>query len=578
MLIPVMLGGGVIDMLGVASIMPFIAVLSNPSVVQTNGYLNWAYETFAFTSVTDFMRFLALIFFGLLVLTLAYRAMSIWVLSRFTQMREYSIGHELVRRYLGQPYDWFMNRHSADIGKSIMNEVSRVVGSVIIPLVQLVVQGAIVLSLLTLLLLVDHHVALTLGGAFVACYVSIYLLQRSYLRRIGLNLERANQARFRIVSEAFAGVKSAKVSGLEEHYAAAFARPAYDYARNIAASNLATQIPRLALELLAFGGMLGMIFFTIGDSSFQEMLPLLSVYGLASYRLMPAMQQAYLAASTLRVAGPVLDSLHAEYSALYVPAPTDNGPRLDLDDDIRLDRISYRYPGAGKMNIVGVDMTIKARTSIGIVGPTGSGKTTTADIILGLLQPAEGSLLVDGQRVGTANRARWQKSIGYVPQQIFLIDDTVAANIAYGTPRDLIDKEGTIQAARIANLHDFVVNELPSGYDTMVGERGVRLSGGQIQRIGIARALYRKPALLVLDEATSALDTLTESAVMDAISNLSHKLTMVIVAHRLSTVRDCDRIYVMEHGRISESGTFEELSNRSGRFRDMVHGTIPLRQ
>jgi ABC-type multidrug transport system fused ATPase/permease subunit len=572
-----MLGGGVIDMLGVASIMPFIAVLSNPGIVQTNAYLKWGYETFAFASVTDYMRFLALVFLGLLVLTLAYRAMSTWILSRFTQMREYSIGHELVRRYLGQPYDWFMSRHSADLGKSIMNQVSRVVGSVIIPLVQLVVQGAIVLSLLTLLLLVDHRMAISLGIAFIACYVSIYLLQRSYLRRIGENLERANQARFRIVNEAFSGVKSAKVSGLEMHYAAAFARPAYDYARNIAASNLATMIPRLALELLAFGGMLGMIFFTIGDSSFQQMLPLLSVYGLASYRLMPAMQQAYLAVATLRVAGPVLESLHAEYVSLRVPAPPDKGPRIGLVENIRLDNISYRYPGAGKMNIAGIDMTIKACTSIGIVGPTGSGKTTTVDIILGLLQAAGGRLLVDGVEIGANNLARWQKSIGYVPQQIFLIDDTVAANIAYGTPREQIDMQAVTEAARIANLHDFVINEMPHGYDTMVGERGVRLSGGQVQRIGIARALYRNPALLVLDEATSALDNLTEIAVMDAISNLRYKLTMVIVAHRLSTVRDCDCIYVMERGRISDCGSFDELSSRSGRFRDMVQGSARIR-
>ncbi len=576
-LVPLMLGGAVIDTLGVASVMPFIAVLSNPGVIESNPYLKLVFDSLGFTSERDFMQFLALAFFLLLVLTIVYKAMSTYVLSRFSLMREYSIGHELVRRYLGQPYDWFLGKHSADLGKSILTEVSRVVGSVIIPLLQLLVQGAIALSLLVLLILVQPQVAVVLGATLVTAYVLIYMMQRSYLRKIGFNLERANRARFRVVSEAFIGIKSVKVSGLESHYSSAFESPAYEYAKNIAASNVATQIPRFALELLAFGGMLGVIFFLMEDySNFQSMLPILSLYVLASYRLMPAMQQVYIAVSTLRVAGPTLEKLHAEYIALSNPAAVESEGELTFEKEIRLEAISYKYPGSAKTNVSSIDITIPVRASVGIVGATGSGKTTTIDIILALLHPAQGCLRVDGVEITASNRGHWQKLIGYVPQQIFLTDDTIAANIAYGVPTQLIDMQLVVEVAKIANLHEFVSSELPQNYLTVVGERGTRLSGGQIQRIGIARALYRKPRILVLDEATSALDNMTEGAVMDAIANLGHKITIVIVAHRLSTVRACDCIYVMEHGQIRDRGTFDELSLNSGRFQEMIRAVPSL--
>jgi ABC-type multidrug transport system fused ATPase/permease subunit len=577
LLIPLMLGGAVIDTLGVASVMPFITVLSNPGVIASNTYLKTAFDFLGFASERDFMRFLALVFFLFVVLSIVYKAMSTYVMSRFSLMLEYSIGHELVRRYLGQPYDWFLNQHSSDLGKSILTEVSRVVGAVIIPLVQLVVQGSIALSLLVLLILVQTQIAVVLGASLVTAYICIYMMQRSYLRKIGLNLEGANRSRFRVVSEAFIGIKSVKVSGLENHYGSAFERPAYEYARNIAASNVATQVPRFALELLAFGGMLGVIFFLMDDySSFQTMLPVLSVYVLASYRLMPAMQQVYIAVSTLRVAGPTLERLHAEYTALSCPAAKQHNGQLKFENEVRLEAISYKYPGSAKINVSNIDLVIPFTASIGIVGATGSGKTTTIDIILGLLHPGQGRLLVDGVEITASTRGLWQKLIGYVPQQIFLTDDTIAANIAYGVPTQLIDMQLVIEVAKIANLHEFVSSEFPQNYLTVVGERGTRLSGGQIQRIGIARALYRKPRILVLDEATSALDNMTEGAVMDAIANLGHKITIVIVAHRLSTVRACDCIYVMEHGQIRDRGTFDELSLNSGRFQEMIRAVPSL--
>jgi ABC-type multidrug transport system fused ATPase/permease subunit len=218
----------------------------------------------------------------------------------------------------------------------------------------------------------------------------------------------------------------------------------------------------------------------------------------------------------------------------------------------------------------GIDLTIPARSTVGLVGATGSGKTTTVDVVLGLLEPQVGCLSVDGQPVTAANRRQWQRAIGYVPQHIYLADDSVACNIAFGLPANDIDQHALERAAKIANLHEFVSGDLPEGYDTTVGERGVRLSGGQRQRIGIARALYHNPKVLILDEATSALDNLTEQAVMEAVSNLGHEITVILIAHRLSTVRQCDQIFLLDKGKLQAQGTFNELARTNERFRAMA--------
>jgi ABC-type multidrug transport system fused ATPase/permease subunit len=243
---------------------------------------------------------------------------------------------------------------------------------------------------------------------------------------------------------------------------------------------------------------------------------------------------------------------------------------LGLREKLELAGVTYTYDGAARRAMDNISLTVRARTTIGLVGATGSGKTTAVDMILGLLWPSEGRLRVDGIDITADNVAAWRRTLGYVPQQIFLADDTIAANIAFGIPLELVDRAAVEQAARVANLHDFVTRELPQGYDTQVGERGVRLSGGQRQRIGIARALYHDPEVLIMDEATSALDNLTERAVMEAVQNLGSRKTIVLIAHRLTTVRNCDCIFLLNQGRVTASGTFAELVERDAHFRAMA--------
>ncbi len=565
-----------LDMLGVASILPLMAVLADPELVQTNAALKSAFsaaQSIGIRTTEQFLFALGVVVFVLLVTSLAFKAFTTYSQTRFVLMREYSIGKRLVEGYLHQPYSWFLNRHSADLGKAILAEVSAVVSYGMVPLMTLMAQGAVTLSLLILLLLVDPLLAIIVGVVLGLAYAGIFAVVSGWLGRLGQARITANKERFTAVSEAFGAAKEVKVGGLEQAYMQRFAAPASIYARTEATSRVIQQLPRYALEATAFGGMLLVMLYLLAKSgSFAAALPVIALYVFAGYRLMPALQQIYGAFTQLRYVGPSLDALHKDLASLQ-DGNAQRGPitPLSLTQSICLKAVTFRYPNAQHPTLKNIDLIIPAHSTVGFVGATGSGKTTTVDVILGLLEPQEGALNIDGQPITAANCRQWQRAIGYVPQHIYLADDSVAANIAFGVKTEDINQKAVERVAKIANLHEFVVNDLPQGYSTTVGERGVRLSGGQRQRIGIARALYHNPEVLILDEATSALDNLTEQAVMEAVNNLGHGITIILIAHRLSTVRQCDQIYLLERGEVKASGTYEELTASNQQFAAMAN-------
>ncbi len=564
-----------LDMLGVVSILPFMAVLANPELVQTNTVLNTAFQAAGALGIDtpkQFLFALGIVVFVLLVISLAFKALTSYAQNRFALMRECSISKRLVEGYLHQPYSWFLNRHSADLGKTILSEVGAVVGGCLTPLMTLIAQSTVALTLLISLLIVDPLLALSVGVVLGLVYAGIFAVMSGWLKRLGQASIDANKERFTAVSEAFGAAKEVKVGGLEQAYIQRFAKPAEIYAKGQATVQVIAQLPRFALEAIAFGGiLLVMLYLITKSSSFASALPIIALYAFAGYRLMPALQQIYGAFTQLRFAGPALDALHQDLINLQAAdTQHDHISPLPLNQVISLNQVSYRYPNAAQPALKGIDLTIPAHSTVGFVGVTGSGKTTTVDVILGLLEPQQGHLRIDGQVITAANRRQWQRAIGYVPQQIYLADDSVAANIAFGVNGNDIDHQAVERAAKIANLHEFVINDLPQGYATTVGERGVRLSGGQRQRIGIARALYHNPQVLILDEATSALDNLTEQAVMEAVKNLGHDITIILIAHRLFTVRKCDQIYLLERGEVKASGTYDELTASSQQFKAMA--------
>jgi ABC-type multidrug transport system fused ATPase/permease subunit len=576
LLFVMILAMGLLDMVGVASILPFLAVLSNRDIVQDNSVLAFVYDTLGFASTDGFLVFLGVVTLAFVVLGQGFKALTLYAVNRFSKMREYTIGARLLAGYLHQPYAWFLNRHSADLGKTVLSEVGGVVGGALVPAARGLAQGAVVISLVALLVVVNPFAAAVTALVVAGSYGLVFTVSRRYLSHIGRERLRANEERFRVAQEAMGGIKDVKLLGLEPSYLARFDAPASRFARYHAAAQAIAETPRFILEAIVFGTMMVLLLVLLAraEGRLEAVLPVIGVYAFAGARLFPALQQLYASITQMRFAGAALDALHTDLMTTSVPKEVASPPApLRLRERLVLRDVRYAYPGAERPAIAGLDLAIGANTTVGLVGATGAGKTTAVDVVLGLLEPDGGTLEVDGVGVDAGNRRAWQRTLGYVPQQIFLTDDSVAANIALGVPRAEIDMAAVERAARIAELHDFVVRELPQGYATAIGERGVRLSGGQRQRIGIARALYHDPDVLILDEATSALDNRTERAVMDAVHNLGHAKTIVMIAHRLSTVRDCDAIFMLEQGRCVAAGTYDELLDRSRSFRELAQAS-----
>ena len=563
-----------IDMIGVASILPFIAVVANPQLIETNTILKYLYQLSSILGVSNgkqFMFVLGVLVFLFLIISLIVRALTHYAQIRFALMREYTIGARLIEFYLHQPYTWFLNRNSADLSKVILSGVNEIVYETILPSLNLIAQGLVTISILTILIIIDFKLAIIVGSVLITTYGTIFYFMKNILSQRGSDRLQANKDRFVSVSEAFGAIKEIKVGRLEKVYVNRFSLPAQLYASHQSVSTAISHLPRYFIEGIAFGGMVLLVLILMKDGDlFANIVPVIALYAFAGYRIMPAIQQIYVAFTQLRVSRAALDGIHKDLmsSQFYEKDVTEIGV-MPLTRSIVLNNIHFNYPKSKQAALKNINLSIPAFKKVGFVGVTGSGKTTTVDLILGLLSPNKGTVSVDGNIISSKNKSCWQKNIGYVPQQIYLIDDSVSANIAFGSNSQKIDRIAVEQAAKTANLHDYVTKELPNNYNTILGERGTRLSGGQRQLIGIARALYHKPQVLILDEATSALDNITEQNIMNAINNLGKEVTIILIAHRLSTVKNCDIIFLLERGELKDQGTYEELSKSSKLFKKM---------
>ena len=565
------------EIAGFSAVLMLLNIISAPEKIQSVSALAWVYERFGFTSAFEFQVVLALSVLGVVITGLAIKAAGTHAINRYSSMRGYTISTRLLSAYLRHPYPWFLQHNSAELEKNVLNEVDGLVARVITPSLRLVANSILAVSILGFLLMVDPLVTLFCGGVLGLVYAPIYLGVRGQMVRVGNDMKEALEARYLVTKEATGGIKDVKVMGLEEVYVQSYSVEAQRSARAIARMGLVAELPRFILEAITFGTLVSLILLLLfrNGGNVTEIVPTLGVIALATMRLLPSLQQIYFGLVTIRSAGPVLDAIVADFAAspppAAIPGPSSQPP-MRLERELALDRVSFAYDSAERPTLHEVDLTIPARTTVGIVGGTGAGKTTMVDLILGLLAPDAGVIRVDDTALTAENLRSWQASIAYVPQTIFLTDDTIAANIAFGVPKAEIDRAAVERAARVAALHDFILSDLPGGYDTRVGERGVRLSGGQRQRIGIARAMYRDPTLLIMDEATSALDNVTEREVMEAVQRIRADKTIILIAHRLSTVRSCDTIFLMERGRLRAEGSYDRLLATSDEFRRMVGG------
>ena len=560
---------------GVASVMPFLAVLGQPELVETQPVLAWVYERGGFESVDRFLFLLGVGAFVMVLVSAVFRIVTTYAMTRWTQMRRYSIGARLLATYLRQPYEFFLNRNSADLSKSILSEVDELVLKVFRPALHLIAYSLVAIVLVGFLIWLDPVVALLVATVVGGAYGLIYLSVRGVLSRMGEDRLRANRQRFTAASEALGGIKDLKVLGREEAYLRRFRGPASRFARHQSLSLTLSTVPKYLIEAVGFGGVLLLALALLRTGgNLGTVLPILGVYTFAGYRLLPSAQHIFRSISDLRFGLPAVEDAWRELQLGTESGgtPREGKDKLRLIQALCLKNVHFRYPGADHDALQGLNADIPAGRSVAFIGATGAGKTTAIDLILGLLSPTRGQIEVDGTPLTDERVRAWQRNIGYVPQSIFLADASVAENIALGIPSEQIDRDAVQRAAKMAAIHDFIEARLPKGYDTEVGERGVRLSGGQRQRLGIARALYHEPDVLVLDEATSALDSRTEASIVEALGRLEGKKTIIMIAHRLSTVERCDRIFLLEHGRQVSTGTLEMLSKVSPRFRALEAG------
>lgn len=561
-----------VEVVGVASVLPFIGVLSRPELVHSNEWLNWAYTGLGFETERRFLFFLALMFFSVVVISIGMKILFTYAMVRLSELIGYSVARRLVAGYLRQPYEWFLGQHSANIGKTVLSEIEAVINGAIKPIMEIVSKSLISLLIITLLIVVDPLLAGAAGFGLMVAYALAYAVLRGPLKRLGQRRLEANRRRFRVINESFGGIKELKVGGLEGAALRQFKQPAREFAAMRARSAIFSGVPPLIIEAFLMAGVvLFALFMLAGEGDLEATLPILALFAFAILRMKPALQSVYTNFSKLRFSGPALDNLHQSLQELEPESGSHLGMKreapLPVRTGIELSDIRYRYPGAGTDTIHGIEMLIPAGSRAGLVGSTGAGKTTMVDIMLGLLKPYQGTMRVDGVPIDSENMRAWRSTIGYVPQHIYLTDGSIRENIAFGVPEEQIDDRQVRQAAVLAQMADFVETELPRAYDTEIGERGVRLSGGQRQRIGIARALYHNPSVLILDEATSALDNQTESAVMLAVEALAGAKTVILIAHRLSTVERCDQIYMLENGRLVGQGDFNSLMESNEKFR-----------
>ena len=540
------------QVIGITSIFPFLAIAADPDRIRRSHFGTRFLSLFPPMENRQLLLVAGVIAIAGLVASNAVNLLAEYARTRYTENFGHWLRVRLLRRMASQPYTYFLQRNSGELLKKILSDVASYTNGVLLPLLDTVARVFTAALVLATLFLVQPVIAVSAGIGLGGFYVTIFRLLARKRREVDENLRISVSGVFREAQQMLSGIKPVKVHRAEEHFLNRFARHSAVIAQTNARLPIFSNSARYLVEPLAFGGLVvAVLLLAAKGRDFSDILPNLGVMALAGYRLLPSLQLLYSQLTQISSVRHALNEVYDEFAA----AETDKSIRPEIigdalaparplrwSDAIILREVGFRYPGAARPALDGLSLTIPKNSSVGVIGPTGSGKSTLVDLLLGLYHPTAGEILIDDRPLTPELVPSWQASIGYVPQDIFLIDDTIARNIAFGLPDNEIDPARLREACAIAQLLDFVEAELPDGFDTNVGERGVRLSGGQRQRIGLARALYHRPSLLILDEATSALDMATEAKLLDALRSLAGKLTMVVAAHRLSAVANCDQL------------------------------------
>ncbi|WP_347473291.1 ABC transporter ATP-binding protein [Acinetobacter thermotolerans] len=539
-----------IESTGVISVMPFLAVLSNIEMIESNYYLNHLYKITGTSNKQNFILLLGVISLTIVICSTLFKILTQYAVNRFASLQRHYFATRLLQIYLQQNYEFFIQRNSSTLVKNILSEIDQLILNMILPVLTLISYGVVLIAMISILLLYDPLMAIITALVIGLFYVSIYTLVRKKLTRIGQEFTQANQVRYQVCQEALIGIKDVMINNAKQGYIDQFEQSSRVFARHIATRDTLGQVPLNIIETVGYGCLIGLaMILVVSGKEVSHIFPVLGLYGFSAYRMLPAAQNIYRSISQIKFSGQIFSVLQAEFSIennKYLQCEHNQNLTLNFEHSICIENISFSYPNRLDQPVLkDMSFNIPKNSSIGIVGKSGSGKSTLMDIMLGLLTPQDGQILIDGVKLNDQNIAAWRNLVGYVPQNIYLVDKTIAENIAFGIPKENIDLDRVEYVAKLAQIDDFIKNQLTLGYFSIVGERGVMLSGGQKQRIGIARALYKKPQVIFMDEATSALDKDTEEAVNEAIQRLAGKVTLVIIAHRESAVANCSQIITL---------------------------------
>lgn len=571
LLLGLMLASALAEVVSLGAVLPFLGVLTAPEQVLQQPMVAQVARAWGMTSASELAWPLTVIFVAAIVVAGAIRMLLLWSTTRFTLTAGTELSAQTYRKTLYQGYLVHVARNSSGIISGLTYKVNSVVFGVMLQLLVLMSSAALLVAIVLALVIVDPAVATAAAVALGASYVVITWVTRHRLRRNSERIAEGQTLLVRTLQDGLGGIRDVLLDGTQPVYCDIYQRADLPLRQAQCNNTFIAQSPRFVMEALGMVLIAGLAYvLSLQQGGIASSLPVLGALALGAQRLLPALQQAYSAwqsvAGNQASLADVIDLLDQPLPADLLSPPPEP---LSFRDSIRFDATRFRYSDAGPWVVDGVNLVIPKGARVGFVGSTGSGKTTLLDLLMGLLRPTSGEVLVDGQPIDGERVRAWQRAIAHVPQAIYLADSSFAENIAFGVPPGSIDLDRVREAARRAQIAEHIESR-PNGYDAQVGERGIRLSGGQRQRIGLARALYKRASVLVFDEATSALDNATEQAVMQTINSLDRDLTILMIAHRLSTVRQCDAIIELAHGRVVAQGTFEELLQRSPSFRKLA--------
>ena len=559
-----------IEILSIASIVPFMALVGDPSVLERDNLLATIYLKYNFETY-EFIFYLGVIVLISLTVASIASIYITWRIAMFPPRIGTEIAHRLFSYYLDQDFLFHTKGSSSKLTKKISNESKRVSDQILTPLIYANARIVLVFFIILIMFLYDPLVLISALTIFISAYFMLFKFVRTKLQSYGSNISEMLSKRFRLMSDSFGGIKDILLLGRSSNFKKLFLKTSDELAYSEGNIAVIERTPRYFMELLAFGSMIALVLYLVKNSqgNLGLLLPILSVYALAGMKLLPSLLLIYSSAATVKGNLAAYEAIREDLkNANKSNLPNHNDHTFSKYNEINLKEVTFTYPDKINPALDQISLTIKANSLVGFVGTSGSGKSTLIDVIIGLIKPQKGEVTINGTSLNKQNLRAWQNKIGFVPQSIFLTEGTIAENVAFGIPYDLINYEQVEKALKIANLKE-LVSKLEKGVHSTVGERGVQLSGGQRQRIGIARMLYYEAEVFVFDEATSALDGITEKTIMDAIYNFTGKKTLIIIAHRLKTVQKCDEIFMMEDGRIIDSGTYQYLLQNNEKFKKM---------